>query len=114
MSAADAKPGSKHGDASHANANRANASRANGGVVPLASLAPGARAVVASVDVATAIGRRLADLGFVPRTPVRVVRRAPLGDPVAYELRGYRLVLRRAEAAQVLVLPTDAGPPVAS
>jgi len=85
----------------------------NGAAVPLASLAPGSWAVVASVETDTAIGRRLADLGFLPRTPVRVVRRAPLGDPVAYELRGYRLCLRRAEAKRVLVLPTDAGPPIA-
>ena len=78
--------------------------------VPLASLAPGAHAVIESVDATTAIGRRLADLGFLPRTPIHVLRRAPLGDPVAYELRGYRLCLRREEALRVLVVPTDPRP----
>ena len=82
--------------------------------VTLASLAPGSHAVIESVESSTAIGRRLADLGFLPRTPIQVLRRAPLGDPVAYELRGYRLCLRRTEALRVLVIPTDPAPPAAS
>jgi ferrous iron transport protein A len=69
----------------------------------LADLAPGARAVVVEVDDSTPAGRRLLDLGLVPGTAIRVLRRAPLGDPVEYELRGYRLCLRRREAARVRV-----------
>ena len=61
------------------------------------------------------IGRRLADLGFLPaHDAIHVSRRAPLGDPIAYELRGYRLCLRRVDALRVLVVPTDPAPPVAS
>ena len=70
----------------------------------LADLEPGASARVAGVDAGSALGRRLLDLGFVPGTDVRVVRRAPLGDPVEYELRGYRLCLRRAEALRIHVV----------
>ena len=69
----------------------------------LADLRPGSHAVVEAVDDSTPIGRRLLDLGFVPRTPIAVVRRAPLGDPVVYELRGTRLCLRRQEAERVWV-----------
>jgi len=71
----------------------------------LADLAPGAAARVESVDPGSPLGRRLLDLGFVPGTEVRVVRRAPLGDPVEYELRGYRLCLRRSEALRIQVAP---------
>jgi ferrous iron transport protein A len=71
--------------------------------VALADLEPGAGAWVESVDPSSATGRRLLDLGFVPGTRVRVVRRAPLGDPVEYELRGYRLCLRRSEALRIRV-----------
>jgi ferrous iron transport protein A len=71
----------------------------------LADLEPGAGARVAEVEAGSPIGRRLLDLGFVPGTEVRVVRRAPLGDPVEYELRGYRLCLRRSEALRVRVEP---------
>jgi ferrous iron transport protein A len=49
------------------------------------------------------IGRRLLDLGLLPDTPVKVLRRAPLGDPSIYELRGYRLCLRKGDAARVRV-----------
>jgi Fe2+ transport system protein FeoA len=76
--------------------------------VTLADLAPGARAVVERVDPALPIGRRLLDLGFVKGTVIRVLRRAPLGDPVSYEIRGSRLCLRRSDARQVWVLPLDA------
>ncbi|HJO25243.1 MAG: FeoA family protein [Myxococcota bacterium] len=69
----------------------------------LAALPPGATGEVESVDETSPLGRRLADLGFVPRTPVRVVRRAPLGDPAIYELRGTRLCLRRSEAERIRV-----------
>jgi Fe2+ transport system protein FeoA len=82
----------------------------------LADLAPGTEAVVIGVDLDDATGRRLRDLGLLPRTRIRVVRRAPLGDPCVYALRGYRLCLRRADARHVLVRiqatppPADAGP----
>jgi len=72
---------------------------------PLSELAPGTHAVVREVRGGGPIGRRLLDLGLLPGTPVTVVRRAPLGDPVVYELRGYRLCLRRADSALVLVTP---------
>jgi Fe2+ transport system protein FeoA len=75
-------------------------------LVELASLRPGEVGIVSRVEAAPAIGRRLLDLGFVPETSVRVVRRAPLGDPVSYELRGYRICLRRRDAAHVLVRRT--------
>ena len=79
--------------------------------VELASLRPGEVGVVTGIDADPAIGRRLLDLGFVPETPVRVVRRAPLGDPVSYELRGYRICLRRRDAAHVLVRRTQPAHP---
>ena len=71
----------------------------------LAELAAGERGVVVAVDRGTAVGRRLLDLGFVPKTPVAVVRDAPLGDPVEYEVRGTRFCLRRSEARLVQVRP---------
>ena len=83
------------------------------GAVSLANLRPGACALVESVDTSTPVGARLADLGFLPRTQVRVLRCAPLGDPIEYELRGYRLCMRRSEAARVLVVPLAPRPSAA-
>ena len=79
--------------------------------VPLTQLPPGRRGIIARVDPDRAIGRRLLDLGFVPSSEVRVVRRAPLGDPIAYEVRGTQLCLRSEEARHIWVrmLAPDGG-----
>lgn len=74
--------------------------------VPLASLPVGGRGLIDGVRAGDAIGERLLDLGLVPGTRVVVLRRAPLGDPSVYELRGYQLCLRRSEAERVSVRRT--------
>ena len=47
--------------------------------------------------------RRLQDLGFVPGTRVAVLRRSPLGDPIAYRVRGATIALRGTDAEHVVV-----------
>ena len=47
------------------------------------------------------IAQRLSEMGVVEGTEVRVVRVAPLGDPIEVELMGYLLSLRKAEAGAV-------------
>jgi ferrous iron transport protein A len=79
--------------------------------IGLESLGPGETGRVAAIRAPDALATRLADLGFCPGTVVRVVRRAPLGDPVLYELRGYRIALRRGEAGRIRVTrAAPAGP----
>ena len=56
-----------------------------------------------------AAAKRLEDLGFVPGTRLRVLRRAPFGDPVEVELRGYRICLRAEQVAGLMVLPDRSG-----
>ena len=85
------------------NFNRAEAGAAPDPLVPLDRLSPGESGIIGRVEAQDGIGRRLLDLGFIPGTPVRVVRRAPLGDPVSFELRGSRICLRRGEAARIFV-----------
>jgi ferrous iron transport protein A len=75
--------------------------------VPLSSLAPDCRATVVDVDASTPEGHRLLELGFLPETEIRVVRRAPLGDPIAFYLRGGQICLRRSEAALIRVNKVD-------
>ena len=84
-----------------------------GAEVSLADVPPGHECVVGGVSGQSPASRRLADLGLLAGTHVRVVRRAPLGDPVVYELRGYRLCLRRKDAGRVWIRPnghTSAAP----
>jgi ferrous iron transport protein A len=47
--------------------------------------------------------KRILDMGLTPGTRVEVIRRAPLGDPVEFKLKGYNLSLRKKEAETVLV-----------
>lgn len=61
------------------------------------------RARVLAVAGQPGFRRRLMEFGLVPGTPVEVVRVAPLGDPVQLLVRGCRLSIRRAEAAEVTV-----------
>jgi ferrous iron transport protein A len=53
--------------------------------------------------------RRLMELGLVTGTAVRKAKVAPMGDPLELELRGMRLSIRRAEAAEIDVT-VDPGP----
>lgn len=69
----------------------------------LATLQPGQEAVILKVDGIGAISRRMADMGVVPGQTVRLVRVAPLGDPLDIRLMGYHLSLRREEAMRVEV-----------
>lgn len=46
---------------------------------------------------------RLMTMGLTPGTKVKVLRAAPLGDPIAIGVRSYNLALRRADAEKVTV-----------
>lgn len=47
--------------------------------------------------------QRLLDMGFIPGIRIKVIRNAPLVDPVEFELKGYHISLRHSEAKQVEV-----------
>ena len=73
----------------------------------LASLPIGSRGRVVQIDGADEISIRLLEMGLTPGTELAILGVAPLGDPLELEVRGYRLSIRRAEAARVEVDPTD-------
>lgn len=63
----------------------------------------GDSARVARVSGGDATALRLLEMGLTPGVSVTVVGTAPLGDPIELEVRGYRLSLRRSEAARIAV-----------
>lgn len=69
----------------------------------LLSLQPGARARLTTIGGERSFRRRLMELGFLPGTEVRLVRRVDIGDLVELELRGGLVTLRRSEAKELLV-----------
>jgi len=73
----------------------------------LDQLHPGQSATVRALDSHGPERRRLMDLGLVPGTVVAAEMSSPLGDPVAYRVRGALVALRRAQAQQIHIEPDD-------
>ena len=72
--------------------------------VTLTSLKPGQQAVVCALDASGDIRRRLQDIGLISGTRVTCVERSPLGDPVAYSIRGAVIALRSEDAGTVRII----------
>lgn len=47
--------------------------------------------------------KRLADLGLISGTNIKVINKAPFSGPIKIEVRGSRLVLGRGLASKILV-----------
>ena len=71
--------------------------------VTLDRLSAGQRGIVVHVGGQGAARRRMMDMGLVPGSEVKMVRVAPLGDPVEFEVKGYSLSLRKSEARAITV-----------
>lgn len=75
----------------------------------LTNMKPGDRAVVTDVAGSGQLRKRMLDLGITKGAVIELVRIAPLGDPVEIGLRGYRLTLRKGDAALVELAPAVGG-----
>ena len=75
-------------------------------VCALNKLGIGCRGSVFAVGGDADLRRRLLEMGFCNGASVEVVRRAPLGDPIEFRLRGYHLSLREEQAAHVQIMKT--------
>jgi ferrous iron transport protein A len=69
----------------------------------LRDLAPGQSAALVDIAGSGSFRRRLMEMGLLPGTRVRMVRRVDIGDLVEIEVRGAHLSLRRSEAGEVLL-----------
>ena len=70
----------------------------------------GQRGRIVDVTGDDAVSVRLMEMGLTDGEQIELIGFAPLGDPVEFLIRGYRLSLRKAEAARVtieLLSPTD-------
>jgi Fe2+ transport system protein FeoA len=67
----------------------------------LSDFAIGESGVVKAVAGEGKIRRRLFDMGVTPGAEVILRKKAPLGDPIEINIRGYELTLRKTEAACV-------------
>lgn len=63
---------------------------------------PGDHARLLQVGGERSFRRRLMELGFLPGTTIRLVRRVAVGDLVEFEVRGGHISLRASEATALL------------
>ena len=74
----------------------------------LEHLRPGQSARVVTVGGEGALRQHFLDMGIIPGASVRVMKLAPLGDPMELRIHGYELTLRLADAAKIEISdPTD-------
>ena len=63
----------------------------------------GGTARVVKVHGEGAVRRRIMDMGITRGVEIKVIKVAPLGDPLEITVRGYELSLRKADAAMIEV-----------
>ena len=78
------------------------------GTMTVKELKTGEAGVVREVGGNGSLRNHFLNMGVTPGVEVKVLKRAPLGDPVEILVRGYALSLRLAEAAQITVDPLGA------
>jgi ferrous iron transport protein A len=71
----------------------------------LHQLGIGCEGCVVAVGGDRDLKRRLLEMGFCNGARVEVIRRAPMGDPTEFRLRGYHLSLRDEQAKHVQIQP---------
>jgi len=72
--------------------------------VRLSELKPGEEGVIVGIlGGDPMIIRRIIEMGMVKGEKVKVIRNAPLKDPIEFEVKGYKLSLKRNEAKTILV-----------
>ncbi len=67
----------------------------------------GETGLIKKVEGEGRIRRRLFDMGVTPGATCFLRKKAPLGDPIEVNLRGYELTLRKDEAQYVYVEVKD-------
>ena len=63
--------------------------------------------MITGVSGSQAQKTRMLQMGFTPGTRVRIIRRAPLADPVEIKVRGTKMLLRRVECQNIKVAAAE-------
>ncbi|HKL67844.1 MAG TPA: ferrous iron transport protein B, partial [Bacteroidales bacterium] len=73
----------------------------------LSDLITGQEAFITGISGNGGIKNRLNELGFIKGQKVKAIKAAPLRDPVEYEIMGYKLTIRKADAAAIEIDITE-------
>ncbi len=80
----------------------------------LSELNTGEEAIIVKVKGHGAFRKRIIEMGFVKGKKVKVVKNAPLKDPIEYEIMDYKVSLRRSEATLVEIVSKQEAKEIAS
>lgn len=72
-----------------------------GDIMTLDMLPVGESGIITKVGGEGALRCRLLDMGIIPKTLVKVVKVAPMADPIEIYIRGYELTLRIEDARKI-------------
>ncbi len=73
----------------------------------LKELKIGKSAVITSVGGDGALRQHFLDMGVIPGAEVKVIKYAPMGDPIELMIHGYELTLRLADADKIDIEPVE-------
>jgi ferrous iron transport protein A len=69
----------------------------------LKDMKPGQEGMILSLGERGTMRRRIMDMGLTPGISIKVIKVAPLGDPIEVNIRNYELSLRKDEAEQIQI-----------
>ena len=77
----------------------------------LDQIARGTLARILDITGDDTLAIRLMEMGLIEGEEISLIGAAPLGDPLEFSVRGYRLSLRASEAKRVIVEPLSPNHP---
>ena len=69
----------------------------------LKELPIGKEATITTVGGKGALRQHFLDMGVIPNETIKLVKYAPMGDPMEFMIQGYELTLRVADAQQIQI-----------
>ena len=72
-------------------------------IMPLNKAAQGLSYKVIDIRLKEDERKRIMDLGLIPHTTLKVLQKSPLGDPIAYFIRGTVIALRSECTKKIIV-----------
>lgn len=76
-------------------------------IMNLSELPVNKKAVIKKIGSSGTLRRRMIDMGITPGTLVKVVKYAPLGDPIQINIHGYDLSIRKSEAEAIQLFDSE-------
>ncbi|MGN1329864.1 MAG: ferrous iron transport protein A [Clostridia bacterium] len=75
--------------------------------IEISKLKPKEKGIIKEINLSGKIRNRLLELGIVENTKVKLIRLAPLGDPIQISIRGYNLAIRKEIAQRIKISKTE-------